>query len=263
MTTATAPLLVAREGAVAILTLNRADRMNAVDMATLAALRAAVDELWGDAEVRCVIVTGAGDKAFCAGADLKERAGMTPAQVRRFLKNIREVMGEIEHLPKPVIAAVNGLARGGGTELALACDIRLASDAATMGLTEATLAIIPGAGGTQRLPRLVGKGRAKELIFTGRKVDAAEALAIGLVEEVVPAAELLDRAKALAARIVENTGPVAIAQAKFAINQGMEVDLETGLAIEAKAYEVTIPTKDRTEALRAFGEKRRPVFTGE
>ena len=263
MTTATAPLLVAREGAVAILTLNRADRMNAVDMATLAALRAAVDELWGDAEVRCVIVTGAGDKAFCAGADLKERAGMTPAQVRRFLKNIREVMREIENLPKPVIAAVNGLALGGGTELALACDIRLASDAATMGLTEATLAIIPGAGGTQRLPRLVGKGRAKELIFTGRKVDAAEALAIGLVEEVVPAAELLDRAKALAARIVENTGPVAIAQAKFAINQGMEVDLETGLAIEAKAYEVTIPTKDRTEALRAFGEKRRPVFTGE
>ncbi len=263
MTTATEPLLVAREGAVAILTLNRADRMNAVDLATLAALRAAVDELWGDTEVRAVIVTGAGEKAFCAGADLKERAGMTPAQVRRFLKNIREVMGEIEHLPKPVIAAVNGLALGGGTELALACDIRIAADNASMGLTEATLAIIPGAGGTQRLPRLVGKGRAKELIFTGRRVDAAEALAIGLVEDVVPAAELLDRAKALALRIVENTGPVAIAQAKFAINRGMEVDLESGLAIEAKAYEVTIPTKDRTEALRAFGEKRKPVFTGE
>jgi enoyl-CoA hydratase/carnithine racemase len=263
MTTTTAPLLVTREGAVAVLTLNRPDRMNAVDMATLAALREAVDAMWGDAEVRAVIVTGAGEKSFCAGADLKERAGMTPAQVRRFLKNIREVMGEIEHLPKPVIAAVNGLALGGGTELALACDIRLVADTATMGLTETTLAIIPGAGGTQRLPRLVGKGRAKELIFTGRKVDAAEALAIGLAEEVVPAAELLDRAKALAARIVENTGPVAIAQAKFAINRGMEVDLETGLALEAKAYEVTIPTKDRTEALRAFGEKRKPVFTGE
>lgn len=263
MTTAAPPLVVTREGAIAILTLNRPDRMNAVDMATLAALRSAVDEIWGDAEVRAVIVTGAGDKSFCAGADLKERAGMTPAQVRRFLKNIREVMREIENLPKPVIAAVNGLALGGGTELALACDIRLAADTATMGLTEATLAIIPGAGGTQRLPRLVGKGRAKELIFTGRKVEAAEALAIGLVEEVVPAEGLLDRARALATRIVENTGPVAIAQAKFAINQGMEVDLETGLAIEAKAYEVTIPTKDRTEALRAFGEKRKPVFTGE
>ena len=263
MTTAAAPLLVAREGAVAILTLNRPDRMNAVDMATLAALREAVDDLWGDGDVRAVIVTGAGEKAFCAGADLKERAGMSPGQVRRFLKNIREVMRELEHLPKPVIAAVNGLALGGGTELALACDIRLAADTATMGLTEATLAIIPGAGGTQRLPRLVGKGRAKELIFTGRKVAAAEALTIGLVEEVVPAAGLLERAKELAAQIVENTGPVAIAQAKFAINQGLEVDLESGLAIEAKAYEVTIPTRDRTEALRAFGEKRRPVYTGD
>lgn len=252
-----------REGAIAILTLNRADRMNAVDMATMAALRAAVDELWGDRDVRCVIVTGAGEKAFCAGADLKERAGMTPDQVRRFLKNIREVTSEIEDLPKPVIAAVNGLALGGGTELALSCDIRIAADTATMGLTETTLAIIPGAGGTQRLPRLVGKGRAKELIFTGRRIDAAEALAIGLVEEVVPAAELMDRARALATRIVENTGPVAVTQAKFAINRGLEVDLQTGLAIEAKAYEVTIPTKDRTEALKAFGEKRKPVFLGE
>jgi len=258
-----APILLTRDGAVATLTLNRADRMNAIDMATMAALRAAVDELWGDRAIRCVIVTGAGEKAFCAGADLKERAGMTPDQVRRFLKNIREVMTEIEDLPKPVIAAVNGLALGGGTELALACDIRIAADTATLGLTETTLAIIPGAGGTQRLPRLVGKGRAKELIFTGRRVEAAEALAIGLVEEVVPAAELLDRARALAARIVETTGPVAVAQAKFAINRGLEVDLQTGLAIEAKAYEVTIPTRDRTEALQAFGEKRKPVFTGE
>ena len=209
-TAATEPLTLTRDGAIAVLTLNRPDRMNAVDTALLAALRAAVDACWGDRAIRAVIVTGAGEKAFCAGADLKERAGMTPDEVRRFLKGIREAMSELENLPKPVIAAVNGLALGGGTELALACDIRLAADTATMGLTETTLAIIPGAGGTQRLPRLVGKGRAKELIFTGRKVDAAEALAIGLVEEVVPAAGLMDRARALAARIVENTGPVAI-----------------------------------------------------
>jgi enoyl-CoA hydratase/carnithine racemase len=261
--TANTPLLVQIQDGIATLTLNRPDRMNAVDMATLAALREALEGLFVDADVRAVIVTGAGEKAFCAGADLKERAGMAPAQVRLFLKHIRETMDALENLPKPVIAAVNGLALGGGTELALACDIRLAADTATLGLTETTLAIIPGAGGTQRLPRLVGKGRAKELIFTGRRVDAAEALSIGLVEQVVPAAELMDAAIALARRIVDHTGPIAVTQAKFAINQGLEVDLASGLAIEAKAYEVTIPTKDRTEALKAFGEKRKPVFTGE
>jgi enoyl-CoA hydratase/carnithine racemase len=237
--------------------------MNAFSMAALEALRAALDDLYVDRDVRAVIVTGAGDKAFCAGADLKERAGMGPDQVRRFLKQIREALTDLENLPKPVIAAVNGIALGGGTELALACDIRIASSSATMGLTETTLAIIPGGGGTQRLPRLVGKGRAKELIFTGRKVDAAEALAIGLVEEVCEPGQLLARAEALVRRIVDNTGPVAVAQAKFAINQGCEVDLATGLAIEAKAYEVVIPTKDRTEALAAFAEKRKPQFRGE
>jgi enoyl-CoA hydratase/carnithine racemase len=188
---------------------------------------------------------------------------MTPIQVRRFLRTIRVVMSELENLPKPVIAAVNGLALGGGTELALACDIRVAAEGASLGLTETTLAIIPGAGGTQRLPRLIGRGRAKELIFTGRRVDAAEALAIGLVEYVVPADQLLAKATEIARRIADNTGPIAVAQAKFAINRGTEVDLETGLAIEAKAYEVVIPTQDRVEALAAFGEKRKPVFKGE
>ena len=263
MTTPTQPLTVAREGAIATITLNRPDRMNAINFELLLALRGALEELYVDTEVRAVIVTGAGEKAFSAGADLKERAGMTPLQVRRFIKTIRDTMSELENLPKPVIAAVNGIALGGGTELALACDIRIASETATMGLTETTLAIIPGAGGTQRLPRLVGKGRAKELIFTGRRVEAAEALAIGLVEEVVPASELLERARALATRIVENTGPIAVTQAKFAIDRGLEVDLATGLAIESKAYEVTIPTRDRAEALAAFAEKRKPVFRGE
>lgn len=263
MTTTTDVLVVEKREAIATLTLNRPDRMNAFNLAALDALRAALDDLYVDRSVRAVIVTGAGEKAFCAGADLKERAGMSPDQVRRFLKQIREALTDLENLPKPVIAAVNGVALGGGTELALACDIRIAAENATMGLTETTLAIIPGGGGTQRLPRLVGKGRAKELIFTGRRVDAAEALAIGLVEDVAPAAELMARAEALARRIVDNTGPIAVAQAKFAINQGLEVDLATGLAIEAKAYEVTIPTRDRTEALAAFGEKRKPQFLGE
>jgi enoyl-CoA hydratase/carnithine racemase len=261
--TVESPLVLTKADGIATVTLNRPDRMNAVNMAALAALREAIEALYVDREVRAVIVTGAGDKAFCAGADLKERAGMSPDQVRLFLKHIRGVMDDLENLPKPVIAAVNGLALGGGTELALACDLRVAADTATMGLTETTLAIIPGAGGTQRLPRLVGKGRAKELIFTGRRVDAAEAMAIGLVEQVVPAAELMTAAVALARRIVDHTGPIAVTQAKFAINQGLEVDLATGLAIEAKAYEVTIPTRDRTEALKAFGEKRKPVFLGE
>lgn len=263
MTVSTEPVLLSREGAVATITLNRPDRMNAVDRATLKALRAIVEELWDDASIRAVILTGAGEKSFCAGADLKERAGMTPGEVRRFLKDIREVTSQLENLPKPVIAAVNGLALGGGTELALSCDIRLAAEGALMGLTETTLAIIPGAGGTQRLPRLVGKGRAKELIFTGRRVEAAEALAIGLVEFIVPPEQLLEEARALATRIVENTGPVAVTQAKFAINRGLEVDLESGLVLEAKAYEVTIPTADRQEALRAFAEKRKPIFKGE
>ncbi|MEB3195874.1 MAG: enoyl-CoA hydratase [Candidatus Sericytochromatia bacterium] len=263
MTSPVDSVMVSREGAIATLTLHRPERMNALDRATLRGLREAVDAIWGDRDVRAVIVTGAGDKAFCAGADLKERAGMSPDEVRRFLKHIRELMNEIEHLPKPVIAAVNGLALGGGTELALACDIRIAAEQALMGLTETTLAIIPGAGGTQRLPRLVGKGRAKELIFTGRRVAAPEALSLGLVERVVPADRLLEEARALATQIIEQTGPVAIAQAKFAINRGLEVDLETGLALEAKAYEVTIPTWDRQEALRAFSEKRKPEFRGE
>lgn len=257
------PLVLTKQHGVATLILDRPERMNAVNFETLLALRAALDGLAGETDVRAVIVTGAGDKAFCAGADLKERATLTPDQVRRFLRGIREVMDGLETLPKPVIAAVNGLALGGGTELALACDIRLAADTASFGLTETTLAIIPGAGGTQRLPRLVGKGRAKELIFTGRRVSAEEALRIGLVEEVVSADRLMARAHELARHIAENTGPVAIAQAKFAINHGSEVDLATGLAIEAKAYELTIPTEDRAEALKAFAEKRKPVFRGQ
>ena len=254
-------LVVEKKGPVAVITLNRPEVMNSFNFAMLRALKDAVDAVRFDPETRVVIVTGAGEKAFCSGADLKERATYSEIQVREFIFTIRNLFTAIESLPQPVIAAVNGVALGGGTELTLACDIRYASETATMGLTETRLAIIPGAGGTQRLPRLVGRGRAKELIFTGRRVSAADALAIGLVNRVLPPGELLDGCLALASEICE-CGPVAVAQAKYAINAGLETDIGTGLAIESNAYWITIPTQDRLEGLAAFREKRKPVYKG-
>lgn len=244
------------------LTLNRPEVMNSLNFDLLHALRKEIGAIRFQPEVRVVIITGAGDKAFCSGADLKERRTLAPLQVKEYILTIRTLFSEIENLNKPVIAAVNGIALGGGTELALASDIRIVSETATMGLTETRLAIIPGAGGTQRLPRLVGKGKAKELIFTGKRIGAAEALAIGLANHVVKPEALLDEAGKMAAMICE-TGPIAIEQAKYAINYGMETDLNTGLAIESNAYWVCIPTKDRLEGLAAFQEKRKPVYRGE
>jgi enoyl-CoA hydratase/carnithine racemase len=254
-------LLIEKSDQVAVITLNRPAVMNSFNFALLEALESEIAALRFDSETRVVIVTGAGEKAFCSGADLKERAGLSPLEVKRFIFTIRNLFTAIEHLPKPVIAAVNGIALGGGTELALACDLRVAADTASMGLTETRLAIIPGAGGTQRLPRLVGRGKAKELIFTGRRVGADEALAIGLVNQVAPAAGLLPACRQMAAMICE-TGPIAIEQAKYAINYGLESDLTTGLALESNAYWVTIPTEDRLEGLAAFREKRKPIYKG-
>jgi enoyl-CoA hydratase/carnithine racemase len=234
--------------------------MNSFNFALLRELGEKVELFQWDPEVRVIIITGAG-KAFCAGADLKERATMPEDQVRKFIFTLRSLFTFIELMNKPVIAAVNGIALGGGTELALACDIRIASESATMGLTETRLAIIPGGGGTQRLPRIVGRGKAKELIFTGRRVDAKEALEIGLVNKVAPAGKLIDECLEMAAMICE-AGPIAITQAKYAVNYGCEVDLHSGLAIESNAYWVTIPTEDRMEGLTAFREKRKPVYKG-
>lgn len=255
-------LLSESRDAVALLTLNRPQVMNAFNFDLLFALKTQVERLRFDRNVRAVIITGAGQRAFCSGADLKERATLPPEKVRQYIFTIRNLFTAIEQLNKPVIAGVNGVALGGGTELALACDIRLASTTATMGLTETRLAIIPGAGGTQRLPRLVGCGKAKELIFTGRRVGAEEALRIGLVNHVYEPDALLDECRNMAATIAE-AGPVALEQAKYAINFGLETDLATGLAIESNAYWVTIPTKDRMEGLTAFREKRKPVYKGE
>ncbi|MED3561563.1 enoyl-CoA hydratase [Bacillus xiapuensis] len=251
-----------REDGIVVISLNRPEAANALSTNLLEELKTILESCKFDSAVRCVIITGAGEKAFCAGADLKERAGMDSQMVKKTVSLIRECVNSLETLPQPVIAAVNGAAFGGGTELALACDIRIASETANFGLTETSLGIIPGAGGTQRLPRLVGKGRAKELIYTARRIDANEAKEIGLVEFVERPGSLLDKALEIAGQIVKN-GPIAIRQAKFAIDKGYDVDLATGLAIEQNAYEVTIPTKDRLEGLQAFKEKRKPVYKGE
>ncbi|MGA8573189.1 MAG: enoyl-CoA hydratase-related protein [Desulfobaccales bacterium] len=254
-------ILQERKDRVVLLTLNRPEVMNSFNFPMLLALKERVEAVQIDPEVRVLIIVGAGPKAFCAGADLKERASLSEMQVREFIFTIRNLFTFIEYLNKPVIAAVNGVALGGGTELALACDIRIASASATLGLTETRLAIIPGAGGTQRLPRLIGRGKAKELIFTGRRVEAQEALQIGLVNKVCPPETLLDECRAMAGMICE-AGPIAVQQAKYAINYGLEADLHTGLAIESNAYWVTVPTADRLEGLAAFGEKRKPVYKG-
>ncbi len=255
-------LLTEEKDGIVTLTLNRPKVMNCLNFELLHALKKQVDELRFNTTARVIIITAAGKKAFCAGADLKERATLTPIQVKEYIFTIRDLFATIENINKPVIAAVNGIALGGGTELALASDIRIASTNASLGLTETRLAIIPGAGGTQRLPRLIGKGKAKELIFTGRRVDAAEALDIGLVNSVSEPEALLDECNKMAAMICE-TGPVAIEQAKYAINYGLETDLNTGMAIESNAYWVCIPTKDRLEGLAAFREKRKPDYKGE
>jgi enoyl-CoA hydratase/carnithine racemase len=254
-------LLTQEQDGIAILTLNRPEVMNSFNFALLHALKEQIEALKFNKKIRVAIITGAGQKAFCAGADLKERTTYTELQVKKFIFTIRNLFTDIESLNKPVIAAVNGIALGGGTELALACDIRIASENAFMGLTETRLAIIPGAGGTQRLPRLINPGKAKELIFTGRRVDAPEALQIGLVNRVSKPEALLEDGLKMAAMICE-TGPIAIEQAKYAINYGLETDLHTGLGIESNAYWITIPTEDRLEGLAAFKEKRKPVFKG-
>lgn len=242
-------------------TINRPDVLNCFDYETLSLLGEIVDEIRTNKDVRVIIFTSAGNKAFSAGADLKERKTLTESEVRRNVNKIRTVFNDIALLPQPTIAAVNGHAFGGGFELMLACDFRIAVKEATMGLTELKWAIIPGAGGTQRLPRLIGEAKAKELILTAKKVTADEANNLGILTKVVEREHLMDESISLADEMMAN-GPVALQQAKYAINYGLGVDLQTGLAIEAKAYEITIPTKDRIEALYAFNEKRPPVFLG-
>jgi methylglutaconyl-CoA hydratase len=241
------------------LTLNRPAARNAISWDLLNALRDQIATCHDDAELRALIVTGTGDRAFCAGADLKERKTYSEAKTRQFVRRIGAMTAEIGRLPMPTICALNGHAFGGGCEIALACDLRVMASGFQIGLTETALAIVPGAGGTQRLPRIVGVAKAKELIFTAARLPAEEALAIGLVNRVT--ADALGTAEALAAAI-QKCGPLAVRQAKFAIDTGTDCGLEEGLRVEQKAYEVILPTEDRLEALAAFAEKRPPQFTG-
>lgn len=254
-------VLEERDGHVVIATLNRPDVMNALNFPTLLELRALCARLREDDTVRAVIFTGAGERAFSAGADLKERKTMPAEKVPQFVENIRGAFDDIAALPMPTIAALNGVAFGGGLELALACDLRVLAPHATLGLTEVTLAIIPGAGGTQRLPRLVGVGHAKELILTGRRISPEQALAIGLANRVVGPGQVLSAARELAAEIAAN-GPVAVRAAKHAIDAGSQLPIREGIAIEADCYARVLPTEDRLEALAAFAEKRKPVYRG-
>jgi enoyl-CoA hydratase/carnithine racemase len=249
------------ENQVAILTIQRPEVYNCLNYAALLSLKEKISEISANNDVRVVIVTGEGDRAFCSGADLKERKSMTAEQVAQYIVAIRDTFTALEKLPQPVIAAINGVALGGGTELALSCDLRVMAEDAVMGLTETSLGVIPGAGGTQRLARLIGKGLAKELIFTARKVEASEALRIALVNQVSEPGGVLEKARELAQSIASNA-PLALAQAKFAIDYGTEADLATGLAIESNAYQVLIPTQDRLEGLQAFAEKRKPIYKG-
>ncbi|GHH97090.1 enoyl-CoA hydratase-related protein [Neobacillus kokaensis] len=249
------------ENHIGYVTVNRADVLNCFNYETLHELQEIVNAISLNQDVHVVIFTGAGEKAFSAGADLKERKTLNETEVRRNVKAIRDVFNSIAMLPQPTIAAVNGYALGGGFEWLLSCDFAIAAEGVSMGLTETSWAIIPGAGGTQRLPRLIGETKAKELIFTAKKISAEEAQSLGIVLQVVPRSELLSACQEFAAKIMKN-GPVAIRQAKYAITRGINTDLQTGLEIEAKAYEITIPTEDRIEALQAFSEKRAPQFKG-
>ncbi|MDG5473426.1 enoyl-CoA hydratase-related protein [Jeotgalibacillus sp. ET6] len=255
-------ILLEQKKHLAVVTLNRPEAMNAFNWDMLADLEETVESIKLNPEIRTVIFTGGGQKAFSVGADLKERKTLNEQQVRRNVYKIGEVFNAVDSLPQPTIAAMNGHAFGGGMELALACDFRIAQENALMGLTETSLAIIPGAGGTQRLPRLVGESKALELILTAKRLTAQEALQAGLVTKTAAGELFWDEVMNLAEAILAN-GPVALIQAKYAVKTGMKADLQTGLQIERKAYELTIPTKDRMEALLAFSEKRKPNFLGE
>ncbi|XP_063794968.1 enoyl-CoA hydratase domain-containing protein 2, mitochondrial isoform X2 [Pseudophryne corroboree] len=225
-----------------------------------------VDRLRHDAGVRVVVVRSAVPGVFCAGADLKERAKMDNSEATLFVQDLRKLMSEIAALPMPTIAAIDGYALGGGLELALACDLRVAASSAKMGLVETTRGLLPGAGGSQRLPRLVGVGLAKELIFSGRQIEGTQAYRIGLVNDAVPQNEAGDsaykRALELAHEILPQA-PIALRMAKLAVNKGIEVDIASGMAIEGICYGQVIPTKDRLEGMAAFQEKRAAHYTGE
>ena len=254
-------ILLEKKNSIAYITVNRPKVLNALNMATMDDLRAAFHDIKNDAGVRVVILTGAGEKAFIAGADIGELAKNDPVTAKEYALRGQNVLNLIENLGKPVIASINGFALGGGCEIALACTVRLASDNAKLGQPEVKLGIIPGYGGTQRLPRLVGKGIAMQLLLTGEMITAQEAHRIGLVNEVTAPADLILRAEAMAQKIIANA-PLAVRYTMEAANKGMEMPLPEGLFVEATLFGLACATEDKKEGTAAFLEKRPAQFKG-
>lgn len=254
-------ILIKIEGGVATVTLHRPQQLNALNRQMFRELDEAFDEVAANPAARVLVITGAGDRAFAAGADIREFVGMGPVAALDFSRNAQRIFRKLETMPKPTIAAVNGFALGGGCELMMACDIAYAADTARVGQPEITLGIIPGAGGTQRLSRLVGKQKAKELMMTGDMLPAEEALRLGLVCKVVPAVDLMAEVQKLCEKLLSK-GDVALRMVKEAIEAGMQVDLTSGMEIEAKAWSLCFTTEDHEEGVQAFLEKRKPNFKG-
>jgi len=254
-------LLFEKKGKTAHITINRPEALNALNWKTMNELRAALESVRDDAGVGGVIITGAGEKSFVAGADIKELATKDPVGAKEFSLASQEILSYIEHFPKPVIAAINGFCLGGGCELALACHMRVASENARFGQPEVNLGIMPGNGGTQRLPRLVGKGRALELILTGNMIDAQEAYRIGLVNKVAQQENLLATAEEIL-NAIYSKGSVAVKLCLEAVNHGMEMTLEEGVQLESNLFGLCFSTEDMKEGTQAFMEKRKPNFKG-
>ena len=244
------------DGGIATIQLNRPKALNALNSETLAELNTCLAEIEGRTDIKVVILTGSGSKSFVAGADISEMVNATPAEGRAMGLLAREAFGRLENMPQVTIAAVNGFALGGGCEISMACDIRVAAENAKFAQPECGLGILPGFGGTQRLARLVGKGRAKEMIFTCDMIDAQDAYRIGLANHVVPQEELLDYCKAMAGRIMKNA-PYAVSLAKQVINSGADMDLDNGLKLEANIFGLSFSTEDKKEGMTAFLEKRK------
>jgi len=247
------------EERIGIIRINRPDALNALNREIYLELEKTIDEIEINDQIKVVIITGSGDKAFIAGTDVVEMKNLSVIEAKEYAKKAGVAIDKIEALNKPVIAAINGFALGGGCEVALACDIRIAAENARLGFPEVGLGIIPGSGGTQRLPRLIGMSKAKELIFTAEIINANEALKIGLVNKVVPQEKLLDEAKNIARKIA-NKGKVALSLAKEAINRGFEIDVHSGLAFEIECFSLCFSTQDQKEGFLAFFEKRKPQF---
>jgi enoyl-CoA hydratase len=252
-------LLYEKADGIAKVILNRPDKLNALNSTVYQELYDVFESVENDPEVKVVILTGSGDRAFAAGSDVAEMQNMGPLEVQKFMGTIRKTSDFIYALTKPTIAAISGYALGGGCELAMCCDLRIASEKAKFGQPEINLGLIPGASGTQRLPRLVGAARAKEMIFIGEQIDAATALNLGLVNKVVTPEKLMDEAMEWAGKLAAKSGPV-LAMAKMAINTGLDTDLGSGLSMETKCNAVCFATYDRKEGMDAFLEKRKAVF---